>query len=157
MRVLFVCSGNICRSPMAEALFRKACDGAPGLAHVAVDSAGTLGLVGRPASPEAVRALAERGLDLRGHRSRALDAERLRAADVTLAMTWDHLEELARRFPDAGGERYLLRAFERGVEPSGDPADLEDPIGEPIDVYRAQLPILDACVGNLALWVKHRA
>ena len=136
-----VCSGNICRSPMAAEYLRHRA-ARDGLAHLVVASAGTLGIEGETASLQAVRAMEELGLDLSAHRSKGIAATDLVSADLVIAMSHDHLVELAHRFPDVGGERYLLRAFEDGPDPASDPRDLEDPIGRPIEVYREQLSIV---------------
>jgi protein-tyrosine-phosphatase len=155
MKVLFVCSGNICRSAMAAAYFRRiAAD--KGLSHVLVDSAGTLGIEGSPASREAIEALREVGVDLSDHRSRGVRAEDLRTADLVVAMTRDHLEFLAARHPHGDGERVLIRFFENGPDPDPDAPDLVDPMGQPLAFYRAQLPVLMRCLDHLALNVKHR-
>jgi len=154
MKVLFVCSGNICRSAMAAAYFRRRT--ADGASHVVVDSAGTLGIEGAPASREAVTVMREIGVDLSGHRSRGVAERDLRTADLVVAMTRDHLEVLADRFPHGEGDRVLLRSFEKSADPDPDALDLEDPIGKPLEFYRAQRPLLTRCLDHLALHVKHR-
>jgi protein-tyrosine phosphatase len=155
MRLLFVCSGNICRSPMAAEYMRHRA-ARSGLAHVVVDSRGTLGIEGHPASPEACQAMSEIGLDLTRHRSRGIDEAALRAADVVVAMSHHHLVELAEAYPaKLGGERLLLRAFEAGPAPHAAPADLDDPIGCAVEAYREQRAIIVRAIDHLALWLKH--
>ena len=154
MKVLFVCSGNICRSPMAAEYFRHRALQS-GLSHVVVASGGTLGIVGQPASAEAVEALGEIGVDLSAHRSSGLDDTVLTTSDVVLAMSRDHLEELAHRFPGREGRRFLLRAFEQGPEADSNAPDLPDPIGEPLEQYRQSLKSIVRSVDHLAIYLRH--
>ena len=148
MNVLFVCSGNICRSPMAAGRFRDRAASA-GRRDLKVLSAGTLGISGSPASPEAILAMAELGTDIGKHRSRGLTTEQVRSADLLIVMTRAHLDELHRRFPPGRGRRFLLRAFDAGSRPDARPPDLDDPIGLPIEVYREQAKVIARCTDNL--------
>ena len=156
MKVLFVCSGNICRSPMAAEYFRQRAANS-GLSHVVVDSAGTLGIEGAPASEEAIRAMAEIGVDLSGHRSKGLSDALLRTTDLVVVMTRDHLEYLAKHHPDGEDRRMLLRAFEQGPHPDPDARGLRDPIGRPVEFYRELLPVITRCVDHLVLHLKHES
>ena len=126
----------------------------PELGHVIVDSAGTLGITGAPASPESIEVMQEIGVDLRGHRSRALSAALLRGADIVVAMTREHLDEMAACEPDGEGRRYLLRGFERGAVADPDAADLDDPIGRPVEFYRKQRELLLSCLDHLAIHLR---
>lgn len=156
MKLLFVCSGNICRSPMAAEYFRHQA-GQSGLCHIVVDSAGLLGIDGAPASPEAVRVMREIGVDLRGHRSTPLTATGLSTTDWTIVMTRDHLDELARRFPGGQDERHLLRAWDSRPVPDPNARDLADPIGESLEFYRKTRDSVTRCVDHLLLSLKHRS
>ena len=100
MRVLFVCMGNICRSPTAEGVFRRVVlERAPGL-HVEVDSAGTHDYhVGEPPDPRAVAAAARRGIDLRGLRARQVQEEDFARFDLIAAMDRLNRRELLERSP----------------------------------------------------------
>jgi protein-tyrosine-phosphatase len=145
---VFVCSGNICRSPVAAAWLRHR-SAAVGLANLAVDSAGTLGIEGQPICPDAEKVLRENGIDAGDHRSRGVREADVRGADWIVAMERAHLEYLRSRFPAGAARRVLLRAFERGSTPDPTPPDLEDPYGQPIDVYRRQVPLIGRCVEHL--------
>ncbi len=120
--VLFVCTGNTCRSPMAEAIARGLLAGGNG--RLRVLSAGTSAVEGAPATPEAVEAVGELGYDLRGHRSRPLTEAMLREAFVVFAMTKGHLAQVRRMDPD------VPAALLAGDE------DIPDPIGAPLPFYR---------------------
>lgn len=97
-RILFVCTGNTCRSPMAKCLMEALCR-RQGLT-ASCDSAGLHVLPGTPASPGAQRAMANRGLSLQGHRAKRLNASLCENADVILCMTPGHLREFSNRFPE---------------------------------------------------------
>jgi len=150
MRILFVCSGNICRSAMAAAYFRHRTRGCA-TDELEIDSAGTLNIDGSPASHEAIEVMREIGIDLVEHRSRGIRAHDVRDADWIVGMTRGHLAELEQRFPDGGATRVLLRAFEKRATAESHPSDLEDPMGQPVEFYRRQLPVLTRCLDHLAL------
>ena len=125
MKVLFVCTGNLCRSPMAEVLFRdelrrRGCEG------IEVASSGTWGIDGSPATPEAVEAVGAFGVDLSGHRARSLDVVETRAADLVVAMTSVHVRELERMVPEVSGKVVLLKQLaETEVAGTHDGAELD--------------------------------
>ena len=152
VRILVVCSGNICRSPMvAEYLRHRAA--ASGLDHLVVDSAGTLGIEHQPAAPEAVEVLRDVGLDLSGHRSKGIADHDLLSADVVIGMSRIHLESLAVRFPLGPPDRWLLRAFQSGPHPDSPAPELEDPIGQPVEAYRKCFQIIRPCVDHLVQYL----
>jgi len=133
LRLLFVCTGNTCRSPMAEARAR-AWAAAEGLEAVVFESAGTSAAEGAPASDPAVRVAAAGGLDLSTHRSRQLTADLVRTADLVIAMTARHGAEVARIDPDA------LVILATSALPDGHPGrgqDLPDPFGGDDAVYQS--------------------
>jgi protein-tyrosine-phosphatase len=133
MRLLFVCTGNTCRSPLAEALARREAI-ERGLADIEVASAGTSAWEGAPASDGALLVALERGLDLSGHRAQQLTRELVQAHDVVLAMGPHHLE----RAEALGGEgrTHLLTAF-AGSGPTT--RAINDPFGGDLEAYRETL------------------
>jgi protein-tyrosine phosphatase len=131
---LFVCTGNTCRSPMAEALFRRLLSERQHCSDdelvdrgFMVSSAGVAAGVGQPASDESIEQMRLRGIDLRGHESQPLTAELLTQADRVFTMTRGHRELVVRQFPQLA-ERVELLARDGG--------DVVDPIGGGPEDYR---------------------
>jgi protein-tyrosine phosphatase len=142
VRLVFVCSGNICRSPMAEALAKRALAEA-GLAAMVL-SMGTLGIFGQPASENARTVAAEAGLDLTAHASQGLSLGILGAADAVLVMEQAHADQMLAQRPGLRNV-WLLSGFE---SPPG-PLDIEDPYGGTIEQYRACFARLERAVAGL--------
>lgn len=126
-RVLYVCTGNICRSPMAEVLTRAGLHERLGAAaqRVVVDSAGTWGQTGRPMEPYALRTLAAYGLSGTDFRARELAATHVAAADLVLAATREHRAAAVVLLPRAAARTFTLREFARLAD-AVDPAGLPD-------------------------------
>src|SRR5688500_11374651 len=108
MKVVFVCTGNLCRSPMAEALMRHSL-AERGCGDIEVSSVGTWAYQDNPAMPDAVELLAGRGIDLSSHRWRAIDPGELDEADVIVVVTSVHVRELKSMHPDASPKVLMLK------------------------------------------------
>jgi protein-tyrosine-phosphatase len=141
---VLVCTGNICRSPLAEALLRAALK-ERGVEGVDVSSAGTGAWDGAPASEGAYLVGLERGLDLSGHRARLLTREVVEQADLILTMARHHRA----RVQELGGEgRVHVLGEYAGRSP--DEGEVSDPFGGDLDVYRQTCAELELIVTAVA-------
>ncbi|MEO8909382.1 MAG: low molecular weight protein arginine phosphatase [Gemmatimonadaceae bacterium] len=136
MNLLFVCSGNTCRSPLAEALARKIAD-RRGIADVSVSSAGTNAWDNFPATDEALLVGMERGLDLTGHRSRKLTPGIVSEADLVFVMTPGHLEQVKQM--GGRGKVHVIDEYASGTSNEG----ITDPYGGDLEAYRETADILE--------------
>lgn len=130
MKILIVCTGNTCRSPMAEALLKAKIAAAHKEQEITVLSAGFAGS-GSVASPQAIEAMRRVGLDLTPHRSRQITPELIQAADLILTMTAAHKSFLLNVSKDAEGKTFTLGEY------SGDGGDVLDPFGQALPIYQA--------------------
>jgi RpiB/LacA/LacB family sugar-phosphate isomerase len=129
--ILFVCTGNICRSPMAEGLFRHL---AKGRGEYEACSAGVGALPGQSPSVHAVRALQEKNIDISRQRSRSLSPELITRADYIFGMTHGHVEAIILMYPEAAEKTFVLREFDDSLDAFD--KDISDPIGSSLEVYR---------------------
>lgn len=138
-RVLLVCTGNICRSAMAEAFLREHLR-ARGVAGLRVSSAGTHAQAGRPPLDEAVRATAEVRGDLSAHRATPLDLVSASGAFLVLCATADHRRHILDAWPQVEPAR--VRLFNEPLQGLA-PLDVADPWGWDADVYRLAARVID--------------
>jgi glycine hydroxymethyltransferase len=143
--VLFVCTGNVCRSPMAEGLFRRLLAGRD---DIRVQSAGVSAGRGMPASRHAVQALSVDGVDLADFRSQPLSEELVGEATHIFVMTRDHKRLIELLFPEAAEKTYLLREFEPGAP------DVPDPIGLGRETYERCRDILKRALPALLHFIE---
>lgn len=147
INVLFVCTGNLCRSPLAEYLLRSR---GPAGSAWRIGSAGLAAAEGLPASRTAIEVAAKIGLDLAPHRSRALTGELVAEALIIPAMTRPQIAELQRRFPAARDRVHLLGDFHEKIKGK----EILDPIGCGAEVYRQTLDEISSCLDGLIDYLK---
>lgn len=146
-RILFVCSGNTCRSPMAEVLLWKELQAiadkqANGLPEIR--SAGIMASSDMPASPEAIKVMAEQGVDLSQHRSRCLTEDLLQWADLVLTMTESHRHHIIRQYDIRSDKVHTLAQFCGEVH-----IDVVDPFGSGLPTYRQSARQLQQMIKQL--------
>jgi protein-tyrosine-phosphatase len=165
-RILFVCTGNTCRSPMAEGLCRSLLGHFRLQQDVEAASAGLHAVSGGPASRETVTIMEEKGIDLSGHRTACLTAEQAQSADLILTMEERQRQRLLEQFPEAAGKAFVLKEYV-AMSNDGGPApqvgtrqpgryDIPDPFGQSMEVYRRCAMELASAVADVCIDIYHR-
>ncbi len=145
-RILTVCIGNICRSPMAEALLKDRL--AKRGVRATVESAGVGALVGHPADPQAVALMQERGLDITAHRGRQLTPDMIRAFELILVMEADQQRAVEGILPSARGRVHRIGRWGN--------FDVPDPYRKDREAFERALALIDRGLDDLerAFWPK---
>ncbi len=148
--VLFVCTGNSCRSVMAEGLLKKYLKEL-GKTDIEVRSSGVRALTGLAPADATIEVLSKEGADVSGYRSQDLTNDLIKTSDLILVMEELHKKEVLRRMPEASSKTYLLKEFGRSNKdkyPEG--IDVPDPIGMPISEYRGYMNIIKEEIERVA-------
>ena len=144
MRILFVCTGNTCRSPMAEVYFKSLCEKS-GRTDITVESAGTFGGEGEPASSQSVSVMKNYGIDLSMHRSSTLTKKKIDTADLIIAMTSSHRHHVGSISSSALKKTRTLLEF---AQKQG---NISDPFGGTEKIYSDCFSEMKEALDNLFL------
>jgi len=142
-QILLVCSGNTCRSPIAEGLLKRKLP-AHLQTEVGVISAGTLGIENQPATPNATTVTKERCGDIESHRSKGVSKHLIKDADIIFCMAQEHKSYILHHFPAYRENVFLLRDFATEAGQKMDDPDIFDPIGSSLNVYRECCKIIES-------------
>ena len=149
--ILMICTGNICRSPMAEGLLRHLLP-PPLESQVRVSSAGTYAMHGNQPAPHAVTTMARLGIDISAHRARMVSRELLRRTDLSLVMERGHLNTLRTMLLFGKSNIKMLTAF----APGENEPDVADPYGGPLEMYEQSLIAIRPAVEGVIDWLLKR-
>lgn len=149
--ILFVCTGNTCRSSMAKALMEVFVLQDPFLNNrIKVDSAGVSAYPGQPASPNSIAVLMKLwGIDLSSHSSKQLDFLMVSEADLILTMTMGHKKTILQLYPEAADKVFTLKEFV-----GGDSQDIQDPFGASEEIYKNCALEINEALERLVLQLK---
>ena len=145
--ILFVCTGNSCRSVMAEYLLKKMLQGK---GDVEIYSAGTGVFVRSSASAETIAVLKKEGIDASFHQSQSLNSILLKKADLILVMTRTHRQQVLERVPTVEKRIYLLKEFAQLSKVNYVDLDIPDPIGKPPEAYEECLLTIKDAIDQVA-------
>ena len=151
--ILFVCTGNSCRSVIAKGLLKKIISERRDLTsqNIKIISAGTSTISGRGTTREAIEIMSREGIDISQHIAQSLTDEMITEADLILVMESFHKDVIIRRIPQTKNKVYLITEFCRpqGEEELVNP-DVPDPIGRPIEVYEESFKIIKEATERMA-------
>lgn len=146
MRIIFICTGNTCRSPMCEGYFNKLCHDA-GRNDIMVESAGTNAWEGGKASPNSINVMQTYGVNIQDFKSKRLTPESIAAADILICMTNSHRAYIGQINPAALDKTYLLLDFDY----SDADGDITDPFGGSHELYSLCFNDMKQALENLFL------
>lgn len=148
--ITFVCTGNTCRSPMAESLFKHAVKNDPDFNNFIISSAGVCAWDGTHASDYAIKVLQDCGIDLSHHRSKAVTQSLIDKSAIILCMTTSHKEILESEFKTGITPIFLLREF----LPDNTNKNIPDPFGRNLDAYKNSRDNIVEAIPSIIKYIK---
>lgn len=147
MKIMFICTGNICRSAMAHWLLKKKLE-ERNIKNVEVYSSGIYALDGDLSTDEAIEVMEEYGVDLKKHRATKVQNSNIKDMDIILCMTLSHKRDLIYMYPELKEKIYTLKEY---VKDEKNGVEIRDPWGYDIVTYRFCASEIDACLDKLIL------
>jgi protein-tyrosine-phosphatase len=143
MKIMFICTGNICRSAMAHWLMKKKLQ-EKNINNIEVYSSGIYAMAGDGSTDEAIEVMEEYGVDLKQHRATVTSSSNIKEMDLILCMTASHRQTLIQMYPNLTNKIYTLKEYV-GI----DEIDIKDPWGYGIVTYRYCAAEIDMCLDKL--------
>lgn len=149
MKIMFICTGNICRSAMAHWLLKKKLE-ERNIKNVEVYSAGIYAVEGDTSTYEAIEVMEEYGVDLKKHRATKVQNSNIKDVDIILCMTLSHKRDLIYMYPELKEKIYTLKEY---VNDEKNGVEIRDPWGYDIVTYRFCASEIDACLDKLISYI----
>ena len=151
MKIMFICTGNICRSAMAHCILEDKLHGEP---HE-VYSCGTYAEDGNESTFSAIEVMREYGLDLKNHRATNIRNSKIAEMDLILCMTWSHKNMAQQMYPELKDKIYTFKDYVKYDE-TGRDIDIKDPWGYDIEVYRFCASEIEKCINKLTKMIDNK-
>ncbi len=150
MKMMFICTGNICRSAMAHWLMKKKIE-EKNIPNVEIYSSGIFAMPGDVSTEEAIEVMEEYGVDLKQHRATLTRNSNIQEMEIILCMTNSHKQNLIQMYPELKNKIFTLKEY---VGITKDGAEIKDPWGYDIVTYRFCAAEIDACLEKLTEKIK---